>query len=89
METYKKPISYDQKQIQHLLSPHCGFFCIAFIICIENMIQTKNFLKVFHKRKLYLNDFICVKIITNFIRCKNTTTNNNNNNNNMSIFDDK
>ena len=51
------------------------------------MIQTKNFLKIFHKRKLYLNDFICVKIITNFIRCKNTTTNNNNND--MSIFDDK
>ena len=46
----------------------------AFIICVENMIQTKNFLKIFHKRKLYLNDFICVKIITNFIRCKNTTT---------------
>ena len=38
-------------------------------------------------RPLYLNDFICVKIITNFIRCKNTTTNNNNND--MSIFDDK
>ena len=92
LETYKKPISYDQKQIQHLLSSHCGFFCIAFIICVENMIQTKNFLKIFHKRKLYLNDFICVKIITNFIRCKNTNNNDNNNNNNnndMSIFDDK
>ena len=51
------------------------------------MIHTKKILKIFHKRKLYLNYFICVKIITNFIRCKNTTTNNNNNN--MSIFDDK
>ena len=89
LETYKKPISYDQKQIQHLLSSHCGFFCIAFIICIENMIQTKFFLKIFHKRKLYLNDFICEKIITNFIRCRNTNTINNNINNNMSIFEDK
>ena len=50
------------------------------------MIQTKKFLEIFHKRKLYLNDFICVKIITNFIRCRNT---NNNNNNDMSIFVDK
>ena len=49
--------------------------------------SNKKILKIFHKRKLYLNDFICVKIITNFIRCKNTTTTNNNND--MSIFDDK
>ena len=49
--------------------------------------SNKNLLKIFHKRKLYLNDFTCVKIITNFIRCKNTTTTNNNND--MSILDDK
>ena len=61
------------------------------LYCIYNMYRkydsNKKFLKIFHKRKLYLNDFICVKIITNFIRCKNTTTTNNNND--MSIFDDK
>ena len=49
-----------------------------------------NFFKIFHKRKLHLNDFICVEIITNFIRCRNTNTiNNSNNNNNMSVFEDK
>ena len=43
LEIYKKPISYAQKQIQHLFSSHCGFFCIAFIICIENMVKNVFF----------------------------------------------
>ena len=30
-------------QLQHLFISHCGFFCIAFIICVENMIQKKFF----------------------------------------------
>ena len=48
--------------------------------------SNKIFIKIFHKRKLHLNDFICVKIITNFTRCRNTYTNDNNK---MSIFEDK
>ena len=58
LETYKKPISYDQKQIQHLLSSHCGFFCIAFIICIENMVPTPTFKKIFLRIELFQNDSI-------------------------------
>ena len=67
LETYKKPISYDQKQIQHLLSSHCGFFCISCILCLENNIPFHKFLKMFHKKDLYLNDYISIKIITSFI----------------------
>ena len=68
LETYKKPISYDQKQIQHLLSSHCGFFCISCILCLENNIPFHKFLKIFHKKDLYLNDYISIKIITSFIK---------------------
>ena len=68
LETYKKPISYDQKQIQHLFSSHCGFFCISCILCLENNIPFHKFLKIFHKKDLYLNDYISIKIITTFIK---------------------
>ena len=63
----KKPIVFSKIQIQNLLSSHCGFFCIAFILCIENGITLDDFLKKFYRKKLHLNDYICVKIIKIFI----------------------
>ena len=69
LKSYRKPILYTQNQIQHLFSSHCGFFCISFIICMENMIPLETFFKMFYKKELYLNDFICVDIITCLINC--------------------
>ena len=67
LKKYKKPIILSKIQIQNLLSSHCGFFCIAFILCIENGITLDDFLKKFYRKKLHLNDYICVKIIKIFI----------------------
>ena len=67
LKKYKKPIIFSKIQIQNLLSSHCGFFCIAFILCIENGITLDDFLKKFYRKKLHLNDYICVKIIKIFI----------------------
>ena len=67
LKKYKKPIILSKIQIQNLLSSHCGFFCIAFILCIENNITLDNFLKKFYRKKLHLNDYICVEIIKIFI----------------------
>ena len=67
LKKYKKPIILSKIQIQNLLSSHCGFFCIAFILCIENGITLDDFLENFYRRKLHSNDYIGVKIIKIFI----------------------
>ena len=67
LKRYRKQIIFTNNQIQHLFSSHCGFFCISFILCMENMISLKNFFKMFHQNNLSLNDYICIDIITFFI----------------------
>ena len=67
LKKYEKSIIFSNIQLQNLLSSHCGFFCIAFILCIENNITLDNFLKKFYRKKLHLNDYICVEIIKIFI----------------------
>ena len=52
LKKYKKRILHTKTQIQDPLSSHCGFFCISFILCIENKITPKIFFKMFHKNKL-------------------------------------
>ena len=70
IEKYIKNIKkiYTKNQIQGPLSSHCGFFCISFILCIENKITPKIFFKMFHKNKLYINDNICIEIINFYIK---------------------
>ena len=68
LKKYRKTILYTKTLIQHPLSSHCGFFCISFILCIENKVPSKIFFKMFHKDKLYINDHICIEIINFFIK---------------------
>ena len=68
LKKYRKKIIYSNIQLQHLFSSHCGFFCISCILCLENNIPFHKFLKIFHKKDLYLNDYISIKIITSFIK---------------------
>ena len=68
LKKYKKRILYTKTPIQHPISSHCGFFCISFILCIENKIPPRKFLKMFHKNKLYINDYICIEIINFYIK---------------------
>ena len=67
LKKYGKKIFHSNIQLQHFFSSHCGFFCISFILCLENNIPFHKFLKMFHKKDLYLNDYISIKIITSFI----------------------
>ena len=68
LKKYRKQVIYSNVQLQHLFSSHCGFFCISCILCLENNIPFHKFLNVFHKKDLYLNDYISIKIITGFIK---------------------
>ena len=67
LKKYRKSIIFSNIQLQNLLSSHCGFFCVAFILCIENGMSLDNFLKQFYRNNLHLNDYICVNIIKIFI----------------------
>ena len=38
LKKYRKKIIHSNIQLQHLLSSHCGFFCISCILCLEKII---------------------------------------------------
>ena len=67
LKKYKKQVIYSNIQLQHIFSTHCGFFCMSFILCLENDIKFSNFLIFFNRKKLYSNDHICIDIIKFFI----------------------
>ena len=50
LKKYKRKISYSKNQIQHLSSSHCAFFCISFVLSIENWISPKLYFKLFDKK---------------------------------------
>ena len=68
LKKYRKRILHSNVQLQHVFSSHCGYFCVSFILCLENNIPLYKFLKMFHKKDFYLNDYICIQIITTFIK---------------------
>ena len=68
LKKYRKKILHSNVQLQHVFSSHCGYFCVSFILCLENNIPLHKFLTIFHKKDLYLNDYICIRIITTFIK---------------------
>ena len=68
LKKYRKTILYTKTLIQHPRSSPCGFFCISFILCIENKIPPKIFFKMFPKDKLYINDYIRIAIINFYIK---------------------
>ena len=61
-------IFYLYVRLQQENLSHCGYFCVSFILCLENNIPLHKFLTIFHKKDLYLNDYICIRIITTFIK---------------------
>ena len=67
LKTYEKQIIYSNNQLQNIFSSHCGFYCIAFILSIENNITFNEFLRKFNRKNLYLNDYICVEMTKFFI----------------------
>ena len=69
LKKYRKNILHSNVQLQHVFSSHCGYFCVSFILCLETNIPLHQFLKMFHKKYFYLNDYICIQIISTFIKC--------------------
>ena len=68
LKKYRKKILHSNVQLQHVFSSHCGYFCISFILCLENNIPLHKFLKMFHEKDFYLNDYICIRMTTTFIK---------------------
>lgn len=59
IEKYIKPYKYNKIQIQDINSSSCGYFCIAFIIFMKyNNNNINNFINMFNKDNIKLNEFI-------------------------------
>ena len=67
-----KPIYYVNQCIQDILSTHCGYHCLAYLISDFLSIPTAKFLSLYDKYKLLNNDEITVNIIDEFIKFKNS-----------------
>ena len=64
LKPYYSSIVYSSQKIQHDKSILCGIYCIAFIKGVNNLKNFKTFIKLFHSKNLFFNDFIvlnCVK----------------------------
>ena len=68
LSKYNKKIVYSKSQIQDILSNHCGFFCISFILFTENSHPLKVFLSIFNNNNLLCNDYICIEMIKYYIK---------------------
>ena len=72
---YNKKIVYSKKTVQHILSSHCGFFVMSFILFVEKHKSLAKYLSLFNTKHLKCNDFICVEIIKYYIQSKNLKNN--------------
>ena len=68
LKKYKKEIIYSEQRIQDYNSSHCGYFCVIFILCLENNVSLKKFLELFNKNDLLINDYVCIELIKEHIR---------------------
>ena len=58
---------YSNVKIQHNKSIHCGYFCVARLLCDEVETSNEQFISLFDQRHLDKNDEICISIIKAFI----------------------
>ena len=75
LSKYNKKIVYSKKSLQHILSSHCGFFVMSFILFYEKHKSLTKYLALFNTKHLKCNDFICVEIIKYYIQSKNLKNN--------------
>ena len=64
----KKQIENWQLKIQHSLSTHCGFHCLAFLLHLDFGIDTKSFFDLFDRRDLLFNDDVTTHFIIDCIK---------------------
>ena len=58
---------YSNIKIQHNRSTHCGYFCVARLLCDEVGISSQQFISLFDQQYLDKNDEICISIIKAFV----------------------
>jgi hypothetical protein len=58
---------FNTKCIQSYDSVFCGYFCLSFILYMKCYSNQNNFIKLFKKTQLHLNDGIACKMIIDFI----------------------
>ena len=75
LSKYNKKIIYSKKPVQHILSSHCGFFVMSFILFIEKHKSLAKYLSLFITKHLIYNDFICVEIIKYYIKSSHVENN--------------
>ena len=75
LSKYNKKIIYSKKPVQHILSSHCGFFVMSFILFIEKHKSLAKYLSLFITKHLIYNDFICVEIIKYYIKSTHVKNN--------------
>jgi hypothetical protein len=68
LKKYKKQIIYSEQRIQAYNSSHCGYFCVIFILCLDNNVSLRNFLELFNKNDLLINDYVCIELIKEYIK---------------------
>ena len=61
---------YNTKCIQSYKSVFCGFFCLSFILSQESNINPIEYIKLFKKSNLDVNDTIACKIIIDHVNKK-------------------
>lgn len=55
----KKPVYYNERQVQDVSSKYCGFYCILFILYVNYPCTSVSF----YDKQLLRNDVVCVKKI--------------------------
>ena len=68
LKYYNIDIVHSLLSIQHPTSLHCGYFCIGFILALNNGYSISNYHKIFNDKNLHLNDEIISDFIVNMIK---------------------
>jgi hypothetical protein len=63
-----KKFSYNKMKIQDDLSSFCGIFCLSFLASQEQNFSLKEFLQLFNKKNLTVNNEISIHVLTSFIK---------------------
>ena len=67
LQIYNRQIVHSLSMIQHPSSLHCGYFCIGFVLAMNNNYSISMYQNIFNSKNLYLNDDIVCDFIVKMI----------------------
>ena len=68
LQHYNKEIVQSFLSIQHPSSLHCGYFCIGFILALNDGYSISKYHMIFNLKNLYLNDNIVSDFIVKMLK---------------------